>query len=136
MDMEKHRVRAEVFAELEAKLRLEGTEPFEVHYELRERILAGELDVEEAEYILKAHYPSNPPDAEDWEILFQGDRLAYYEFMEGLDPKFRELARSDPYGAEYYRRLGELETVENYVALNRWLEERAASRRAKLGGTG
>ena len=124
----------ETFAEAEASLRLEGMQPGSIFYKLKGQILAGEIGFDEAVAIVMANYPSNPPDADDWEDLQQYDPPSFYEFMESLDPMLRELAGTE---MEAYRgRLAELQTVENFVALSRLHQERRAARQlAQMGGT-
>jgi len=117
------------FMEAEASLRLPGMEPYQLYYDLKQRILTGEIDFDEAVMILEANYPSNPPDAEEWESLRQYNPMAFYEFMESLDPELKSLASEEKFGAEYYRRLSELETTENYVALTVHYDKQEAARK-------
>lgn len=115
------------FEQTEAELRLEGMQPYPIFFELRDRLLTGEIGLDEAVMILNANYPSNPPSVEEWDDLHRVNPSLYYAFMESLDPKLRGLFDSDP--EAYYKGLGLLETAENYVELMRLYNSREAADR-------
>lgn len=110
------------FEEAEASLRLEGMKPSLIFYELKERILAGEITADQAVGILMAESPSKLPEGDDWYDLRQCDPPGYYSFMESVDPKLKDMLATDP--DAYYKRVGELETPENFVALYRLYQQR------------
>jgi hypothetical protein len=79
---------------------------------------------------LKKMFSEESEDDEDWYDLRQANPPAYHEFMESCDPKLRELLETDP--DAYYRRVGELETPENYETLLRLHQQRMDIRRRRL----
>lgn len=115
------------FEQTEAGLRLEGMQPYPIFFELRDRLLTGEIGLDEAVMILNANYPSNPPSVEEWDDLHRVNPSLYYAFMESLEPKLRGLFDTDP--EAYYKGLGQLETAENYVELMRLYNSREAAAR-------